>query len=139
LFAAVWLPFHYEIVMAQARNAADSKKFVDERELGCDNRNGFWRIVPQEKVMATKIVVGLAVILVLAVLGTAGMMYVNDSIGVPTLGEVQSPAHSQSSSCASSQDEAPPSCCRQPQVTPISSGGCPAQQQATASVDTVEK
>ena len=42
--------------------------------------------------MVTKIVVGSAVILVLAVLGTAGTMYLNESIAVPTLGEPVPPA-----------------------------------------------
>jgi hypothetical protein len=89
--------------------------------------------------MATKIVVGSVVILVLAVLGTAGMMYVNDSIAVPTLGEPEPAAHSQDSSCATSQDDGPPSCCRQPILKPISASGCPMQQQGDATTATAEK
>jgi hypothetical protein len=89
--------------------------------------------------MATKIVVGSAVILALAVLGAAGMMYVNESIAIPTLSEKQTALQSESSNCASGQDEVPPACCRQPILNSVSSGGCPMQQQAIASVDTAEK
>ena len=89
--------------------------------------------------MATKIVVSLGVILVLAVLGTAGMMYVSDSFAIPELGDEQTATQPESSSCASSQGEVPPSCCRQPILKPISTGGCPMQQQAPARVDTAEK
>ena len=124
--------------MAEARNG-ESQNLVDERAPGCDNPNDLCRHALQEIIMAAKIVVGLVVIVVLAVLGTAGMMYVNDSLAVPTFDERQTPTQSQSSSCASSRDDDPPACCRQPILEPISSGSRPGQQQATSSVDSAEK
>jgi hypothetical protein len=89
--------------------------------------------------MATKIVVSLAVILVLAVLGTAGMMYVNNSLGISMLEDVPAATQPESSGCSANQDEAPPACCRQPKLTPIAIGSCPMQQQAVTSTDSAEK
>ena len=84
--------------------------------------------------MASKIVIGSLVILVLASLGTVGMMYVNNEIGVPTWDGT--PTATPEDACKpSSQDDVAVPCCRQPVLQPTyAPGGCPMQQHAATEI-----
>ena len=82
--------------------------------------------------MAAKILVGSLVILVVATVGTVGMMYVNNSIAIPRLDECPASTGSSEHSCPSSQDTCYTPCNMQPKTEAVHSECCPAPQPNSA-------